>query len=170
MLYGLRQSPRHWYDKINAILISIGLKPSLEDPCLYSGLFRILLTLHRQNLLHLLPLASMSMTLCTSQKTLPSKLSSAVCWPNAAKSTLWASWSGFLAFISRGDSPLTRFQFISINLASPPISSRAFSKIPGTQLLRLLLTGLAYPLIQLLRRRMWMILQLNYVAQPLTKA
>jgi hypothetical protein len=36
-LYGLRQSPRHWYDKINAILISIGLKPSLEDPCLYSG-------------------------------------------------------------------------------------------------------------------------------------
>ncbi len=37
MLYGLRQSPRHWYDKINAILIFIGLKPSLEDPCLFSG-------------------------------------------------------------------------------------------------------------------------------------
>ena len=36
-LYGLRCSPRHWYDKINAILISIGLNPSLEDPCLYSG-------------------------------------------------------------------------------------------------------------------------------------
>ena len=36
-LYGLCQSPRHWYDKIDAILISIGLKPSLEDPCLYSG-------------------------------------------------------------------------------------------------------------------------------------
>ena len=36
-LYGLRRSPRHWYDKINAILISIGLTPSLEDPCLYSG-------------------------------------------------------------------------------------------------------------------------------------
>jgi hypothetical protein len=39
-LYGLRQSPRHWYDKINAILISIGLTPSLEDPCLYSGIIR----------------------------------------------------------------------------------------------------------------------------------
>jgi hypothetical protein len=39
-LYGLRQSPRHWYDKINAILISIGLKPSLEDPCLFSGIIR----------------------------------------------------------------------------------------------------------------------------------
>jgi hypothetical protein len=36
-LYGLRRSPRHWYDKINAILRSIGLVPSLEDPCLYTG-------------------------------------------------------------------------------------------------------------------------------------
>jgi hypothetical protein len=36
-LYGLRRSPRHWYDKINAILLSLGLTPSLEDPCLYSG-------------------------------------------------------------------------------------------------------------------------------------
>ena len=36
-LYGLRWSPRHWYDKINAILCSIGLIPSLEDPCLYTG-------------------------------------------------------------------------------------------------------------------------------------
>jgi hypothetical protein len=36
-LYGLRRSPRHWYDKIDAILLSIGLTPSLEDPCLYSG-------------------------------------------------------------------------------------------------------------------------------------
>jgi hypothetical protein len=37
-LYGLLRSPRHWYDQINAILISIGLTPSLKDPCLYSGL------------------------------------------------------------------------------------------------------------------------------------
>ena len=36
-LYGLWRSPRHWYDKINAIFRSIGLTPSLEDPCLYSG-------------------------------------------------------------------------------------------------------------------------------------
>jgi len=36
-LYGLRRSPRHWYDKISAILHSIGLVPSLEDPCLYTG-------------------------------------------------------------------------------------------------------------------------------------
>ena len=36
-LYGLRRSPRHWYDKISAILRSIGLVPSREDPCLYTG-------------------------------------------------------------------------------------------------------------------------------------
>jgi hypothetical protein len=36
-LYGLRQSPCHWYDKINSILQSIGLTPLLKDPCLYSG-------------------------------------------------------------------------------------------------------------------------------------
>jgi hypothetical protein len=39
-LYGLRRNPRHWYDKINAILISIGLTPSLEHPCLYLGFVR----------------------------------------------------------------------------------------------------------------------------------
>jgi hypothetical protein len=36
-LYGLRCSPWHWYHKISAILWSIDLTPSLEDPCLYSG-------------------------------------------------------------------------------------------------------------------------------------
>ncbi len=36
-LYGLRWSPRHWYDKINAILCSIGLTPSSHNPCLYTG-------------------------------------------------------------------------------------------------------------------------------------
>jgi hypothetical protein len=36
-LYGLRRSPCHWYNKINAILRLIGLTSSLEDPCLYSG-------------------------------------------------------------------------------------------------------------------------------------
>jgi hypothetical protein len=36
-LYCLQCSPCHWYDKINAILQSIILTPSLEDPCLYLG-------------------------------------------------------------------------------------------------------------------------------------
>jgi hypothetical protein len=36
-LYGLRWSPRHWYDEITPILFSLGLCPSLEDPCLFTG-------------------------------------------------------------------------------------------------------------------------------------
>ncbi len=39
-LYGLRHSLWHWYDKINAILQSMGLNPSLKDPCLYTGFVR----------------------------------------------------------------------------------------------------------------------------------
>ncbi len=37
MLYGLCWSPRDWYDNINSLLLSIGLKPLLEDPCICSG-------------------------------------------------------------------------------------------------------------------------------------
>ena len=36
-LYCLCKSPRHWYDKIDATLRSLGLTPSSYDPCLYSG-------------------------------------------------------------------------------------------------------------------------------------
>ena len=39
-LYGLCRSPRHWYNKINSILRSIGLTPSSHDPCLYTGFVR----------------------------------------------------------------------------------------------------------------------------------
>jgi hypothetical protein len=36
-LYGLRRSPKHWYDKIRNILTSVGLKQNPYDPCLFSG-------------------------------------------------------------------------------------------------------------------------------------
>ena len=36
-LYGLTRSPRHWFDKIDGILKSMGLKPNAHDPCLYTG-------------------------------------------------------------------------------------------------------------------------------------
>lgn len=39
-LYGLRRSPRHWYDKIDNILRSLGLKRNIYDPCLYTGFLR----------------------------------------------------------------------------------------------------------------------------------
>jgi hypothetical protein len=39
-LCGLRCSPRHWYEKIDSILHSIGLVPNAHDPCFYTGLVR----------------------------------------------------------------------------------------------------------------------------------
>ena len=35
-LYGLRQSPHHWYSMIKGILLKMGLKSSQHDPCLLS--------------------------------------------------------------------------------------------------------------------------------------
>jgi hypothetical protein len=35
--YGLQWNPYQWYEKIKSILLSIGLHPSPEEPCLYSG-------------------------------------------------------------------------------------------------------------------------------------
>ena len=36
-LYGLRRSPKHWYNKFTKILRKMGLSPSLHDPCVYRG-------------------------------------------------------------------------------------------------------------------------------------
>ena len=36
-LYGLRRSPRHWYDKIQSVLTSLGLKQNPYDPCVFTG-------------------------------------------------------------------------------------------------------------------------------------
>jgi len=36
-LYGLRRSPKHWYDKIRKILNKLGLQQNAYDPCLFSG-------------------------------------------------------------------------------------------------------------------------------------
>jgi hypothetical protein len=36
-LYGLRRSPKHWYDKIRNILLKLGLQQNAYDPCLFSG-------------------------------------------------------------------------------------------------------------------------------------
>jgi hypothetical protein len=69
-LYGLRCSPRHWYDKINRILKFIGLEPSLEDPCLFTSFSKTLMILRvRHHLLHFL-LGYALTTLLTSRKNL----------------------------------------------------------------------------------------------------
>ena len=37
-LYGLRRSPRHWFNRIASILQEIGLVQSPHDPCIFSGI------------------------------------------------------------------------------------------------------------------------------------
>ena len=37
-LYGLGRSPRYWYKMVNSILVDMGLKPSLHNPCLFQGI------------------------------------------------------------------------------------------------------------------------------------
>ena len=34
-LYGLKQAPRQWNEKFNSFLVSYGLEPSQQDPCIY---------------------------------------------------------------------------------------------------------------------------------------
>ena len=36
-LYGLRHSPKHWYDKIRTIFHKLGLQQNAYDPCLFNG-------------------------------------------------------------------------------------------------------------------------------------
>jgi hypothetical protein len=37
-LYGLKQAAHAWYEKWVKILLSIGLKPTNADPCLFEGM------------------------------------------------------------------------------------------------------------------------------------
>ena len=36
-LYGLKRSPRHWYQKAKAAFLSLGLKTCANSPCLFTG-------------------------------------------------------------------------------------------------------------------------------------
>lgn len=50
-LYGLRQSPKCWYDKLNKHLVSIGFTRSLSDPCLYFDKENTFLLIHVDDLI-----------------------------------------------------------------------------------------------------------------------
>lgn len=39
-IYGLKQAPKCWYDKLSQILAELGLRSSQNDPCLYRGKFQ----------------------------------------------------------------------------------------------------------------------------------
>jgi hypothetical protein len=36
-LYGLRRSPKHWYETPVAALIKVGLSPCKHEPCIFTG-------------------------------------------------------------------------------------------------------------------------------------
>ena len=36
-LYGLKRSPRHWYEKARKTLLSLGLRPLAHSPCIFTG-------------------------------------------------------------------------------------------------------------------------------------
>ena len=36
-LYGLKRSAKHWYDKATQILADMGLRPTIDAPCIYHG-------------------------------------------------------------------------------------------------------------------------------------
>ena len=36
-LYGLKRSPHHWYEKVRATFLAIGLKQNKNPPCIFSG-------------------------------------------------------------------------------------------------------------------------------------
>ena len=131
--------------------------------------FRILL-IHRQGNL-LLPSPSVSTLTISSTflKILPSKLCSAVCWLNNAKSISWVLLSGSLEFISHGESRLPLLQSISINRVLLPILLKASFKTPAMRPLLPRLTVPVCPLTPSLPRRTTTILLHNFGGQPPTK-
>ena len=120
-LYGLCRSPCHWDDKINAVLISIGVTPSLGDRCLYSGLIAIPLIPMVQHWPPLSHWASMWMTLSISRRTWWLNLCSVDHWLNTVRLILWASSNGSLTFTSLGISHCRQWRCISANRASRQI-------------------------------------------------
>jgi hypothetical protein len=115
------------------------------------------------------PLVSTSMISSISPKTLWSKSSSVVFWPNVAKSTLWALSNGSSEFISLGVLLPLWSQFTSISLVLPPIWSKASSVNCAILPLWLRHIGLVFLSTQLLLQRTKTILQHNLVERRLTR-
>ncbi len=89
-LYGLRWSPRHWYDKFDAILRSLGLTPSSYDPCLYSGFVQDPNNPPQSLSTKPLHWDCMLMTLFISLKTQRSKHYLSIFYVNKLQSISWA--------------------------------------------------------------------------------
>ncbi len=98
-LYGLWCRPHHWYDKISAILQSIGHTPLLKDLCLYTNFVHMPL-----DPLSAISSAPLSLRLYVDNfvyflEDHAIKALSVVSLLSVARSTLWGLLNGFLAFI-----------------------------------------------------------------------
>ncbi len=153
-LYGLHQSPRHWYDKINAILCSFGLRPSLEDPCLYSGFIQDLsdpthvplttpltLGLYVNDFVYFLEDPAVEALFC---RLLAER----------SKVDFMGVVNVYLGFISHGKLAPPPFPFISISQDLPLAWSRVSFTSPMILLSLLLPTALAFQWIRLLPLKM----------------
>jgi hypothetical protein len=169
-LYSLRHSPRHWYDKINAILCSIGLTPLLKDPCLYIGFIRdpsnpsappslspLSLGLYVDDFVYFSEDPEFEELFC--------RLLSERC-----KVDLWGLLNGFLEFTSAGGSRLPSLTSILTNPALPLISSKVLIFRHEPRLLQLPHIVLGYPLIRSLLLRMRTVPWLKFVVEELSRA
>ncbi len=103
--YGLRQSPRHWYDKITKIVVSIGLTSSLEDPCLITGFVCNPHQPDAPSLVHPLLLGLYVDDFVYFSKDPAVEALFCHLLGEHCKLILWPLWSGFSGFISHGASP-----------------------------------------------------------------
>jgi hypothetical protein len=115
------------------------------------------------------PLVSTLMISFTSPKTLLSRCSSVVFWPNVAKSILWASTNGSSESTSPGVLLPLWSRSISISLVLPPIWLRASFGNRKTLPLKLRRIVPASLSTQLLLRRATTIPQHNSVGKRLTR-
>ena len=116
-LYGLCCSPGHWYDKINTILLSMGLVPNSHDPCLYSG-FIVDPTNKSDNPTNLPRslLAFTWMILSIFPKATLLRRNLNLFYPNSSMLISWVTSNGSWEFISCGASPRPPYLFTLIKL------------------------------------------------------
>jgi hypothetical protein len=148
MLYGLQCSPCHWYDKINAILQSIGLMPLLDDPpCLYTGFIW-----DPSDPLLSLTTAPLSFGLYIADfvyfyEDLAVKALFYYLFAECCK----VDFLGIVDFSASffcGASPLPQWRSISTNMALPPIWLKFFQDMPVTRPLRQRHIAWEHPSIQ----------------------
>jgi len=101
-VYGLRCSPKHWYDKIDRIFQSMGIQKNIYDPCLYTGFIKD--PEDPSNTAALIPMAlgSTLTILYSSPRVTRSRPNSKQYYSASSLLISWASFNGSAAYIFLG--------------------------------------------------------------------